>query len=385
LGGPDDMAVLPKSEIALPVTQPVPAPARSETRVGFPRRAWFRQHRRAAFWLLGIFALSQAVLAVFVDQRAPAVRDPEFYLLEGMLRDRMAERPGKPTAMFLGSSRVAHGFDAVRATGNHDAVVFNFGIPGSGPYFQTVMMDRMREDRVRTDILFLEVLHSFYNSAGVRSLDGSLLDGARLSYGEAVDLLHYGKKSKTGPLRRWALARVLPIYRHQAELRDLVGLDVFQPGEAPDSPFGRIDALGYRERPIDPAMWGELTWLAHKQYDDFYRSFEFDTAAWSRLVGTIGRARASGTDVVVVMMPEGSQFRRMYAPEVRAGVEMLIRRLRDEVGVTVIDAREWLDDSAFYDHHHLLPGGARTFADRFRTDALEPAMLRAEKRIAGPS
>jgi hypothetical protein len=52
--------------------------------------------------------------------------------------------------------------------------------------------------------------------------------------------------------------------------------------------------------------------------------------------------------------------------------------------VTVVDAREWLPDSAFYDQHHLLPDGAALFADRFRSDALEPALQRAEKRTARP-
>jgi hypothetical protein len=245
------------------------------------------------------------------------------------------------------------------------------------------MMDRLRDDGVRTDVLFLEVLHSFYNAAGVRSLDASLLDGARLSYGEAVGLLRYGTKSNSGPLRRWALARALPVYRHQAELRERIGLDVFRPGEGPDPPFAPIDRLGYREREIDKDMYARLTELAHKQYDPFYTAFRFDGDAWARLTGTIDRARASGTDVVVVLMPEGSGFRDLYTPEVRAGVDAMVRRLRDEVGVTVVDAREWLDDAAFYDQHHLLPNGARVFADRFRADALEPALHRAERRIAG--
>jgi hypothetical protein len=347
-----------------------------------PRTRWKRLHRSAAFWLLASFAVSQTVVAVYVDQDAPTVRDPEFYLLEGMLRERMAEKPGRPTAMFLGSSRVAHGFDARRATGSNDAVVFNFGVPGSGPYFQTVMMDRLRDDGVRTDVLFLEVLHSFYNAAGVRSLDASLLDGARFNYGEAVGLLHYGTKSNSGPLRRWALARALPVYRHQAELRERIGLDVFRPGEGPTPPFAPIDPLGYREREIDKQMHPKLTELAHKQYDPFYTAFRFDADAWARLTGTIDRARASGTDVVVVLMPEGSEFRALYTPEVRAVVDAMVRRLRDEVGVTVVDARQWLDDAAFYDQHHLLPNGARIFADRFRTGALEPALHRAERRIA---
>jgi hypothetical protein len=372
------MTVVPESETSPPPADAVPrsVPARA------PLRRWLRHHRASAFWLLAAFAVSQLVLAVYVDQEAPPVRDPEFYLLEGMLRDRMAERPARPTAMFLGSSRVAHGFDAQRAGQGHDAVVFNFGVPGSGPYFQTIMMDRLREDGVRTDVLFLEVLHSFYNGAGVRSLDGSLLDGARLSYGEAVGLFDYSPKSQRGPLRRWALARALPVYRHQAELRDRIGLDVFRPDEGPTPPFAPIDPLGYREREVKPETWAELTRLAHKQYDPFYTAFRFDPAAWSRLVGTIDRARATGTEVVAVMMPEGSEFRALYTPEVRAGVDDLVRRLRNEVRVAVVDARGWLDDAAFYDQHHLLPNGARAFADRFRAEALEPALMRAEKGIA---
>jgi hypothetical protein len=44
--------------------------------------------------------------------------------------------------------------------------------------------------------------------------------------------------------------------------------------------------------------------------------------------------------------------------------------------VTVVDAREWLPDVAFYDQHHMKPEGAATFADRFRGEALEPALAR---------
>jgi hypothetical protein len=72
-------------------------------------RNWTRHSRRAALWLAGFFAVSQIALAVVIDQNAPAIRDPEYVLLQDMLRDRIAEKPGKPVAMFLGSSRVALG------------------------------------------------------------------------------------------------------------------------------------------------------------------------------------------------------------------------------------------------------------------------------------
>jgi hypothetical protein len=340
------------------------------------RTIWRRRHRAAAFWVLGVFAASQVVLAIWIDQDAPAVRDPEFALLEGMLRDRIAENPGKPTAMFLGSSRVVHGFDAARAKGDHDMVLFNFGVPGSGPYFQTVMLDRMRAAGLRTDILFLELLHPFFNATGVRSLDHSLLDGARLSFGEAAPLWTYGTRSHSGPLRRWIYARALPVHRHQAELRDLLGLDVYRPGQGPPPPFYPIDPLGYRPWNRDPSEWDELTALAHRQYDDFYAAFRLDPAPWGRLLATIDRARQAGTAVVLVQMPEGSEFRRLYTAQCRAGVDDMVRRLREDVGVTVVDARDWLPDVAFYDQHHMKPEGAATFADRFRGEALEPALAR---------
>jgi hypothetical protein len=278
--------------------------------------------------------------------------------------------------VFLGSSRVAHGFDAARSRGDSDATVFNFGIPGSGPYLQSVVLDRLAQSGVRYDILFIEVIHTFYNSTGPRSLDHSLLDGARLSAGEAAGLLHYGSPVRTGPLRRWFYARTLPSNRHQAELRDALRIDVYRPGRGPTPPFEPIDPFGFRPREIPRDQWEDLTGLAHRQYDAYFARFRLDAAPWGRLLMAIDQARGAGADVVIVLMPEATGFRRLYTPDSRDGIAEMIRRLREEVGVTVVDARDWVDDSGFYDHHHLLPGGAAAFADRFHTEALVPALER---------
>src|SRR5262249_56490238 len=112
----------------------------------------------------------------------------------------------------------------------------------------------------------------------------------------------------------------------------------------------------------------------------FHAAFRLDPYPWGRLQEMIALAKQNGAYVVVVMMPEGSEFRRLYTPAARDGVEDMIHRLREESGVTVVDAREWLDDSAFYDQHHLLPSGAIAFADRFRDQALVPALKRMNRR-----
>lgn len=335
------------------------------------KAAWGRHHRRAAGWMGAAFVGWQLVLGMFVDRRPPAVRDPEYGLLEDRLKARIAGHPGRPVAVFVGSSRVAIGFDADRAAGDADLTLFNFGVPGSGPFLHAAVIDRLTAAGVRPDVLFIEVVHPFYNAAGVRSLDQSLLDGARLDAGEAADLLATGRKA-SGPLRRYAAARFLPVVRHQAELRDAVGLDQFRPGEGPKLATGAVDAVGYRPRHFRADERPFMTRLAHKQYDEFFARFRLDPVPWARLCETIAKAKARGTRVVIVLTPEGTDFRSAYAPEVSAGVADMIRRLRAEAGVAVIDARAWVTDDGFYDHHHLLPAGAAQFADRFRCDAIGP-------------
>ena len=103
-----------------------------------------RCFRTAIRWLVGVFLLLQISIAVAIDQSGPAVRNPEYALLETMLKKRLADRPDAPSAVFIGSSRVAHGFDAARAAAGGDGVVFNFGIPGAGPFFEEIVLDRLR-------------------------------------------------------------------------------------------------------------------------------------------------------------------------------------------------------------------------------------------------
>jgi hypothetical protein len=341
-----------------------------------------RRYRAIVRWVALVFLLSQLSVAIAVDQGSSAVRDPEYALLEGMLKDRITERPRSQSAVFLGSSRVAYGFDAEKAVGRNDVVMFNFGVPGAGPYLQGVVLERLRHAGIRPDVLFLEVLHTFYNAAAPRSLDHGLLDGARLSAGETAGLLSYGNRSQTGPIRRWAFARALPLYRHQAELRD--NLDYRLNPNYCDAPasFRPCDSFGFRPRSCPADEWPALVSIAHETYDPFYTNFEIDPHAWCQLLKVIRDAQRDGIHVVCVLMPEGSEFRQMFKADLSHSPAELVRRLRNDAHVPVIDARDWLDDSEFFDQHHLLPHGATAFADRFRVEALQPALEQVDRRIA---
>src|SRR5256885_15170486 len=105
-----------------------------------------RTSRRRLGWLLAGFALCQLLLAVLIDTGLPAVRDPEFDARLQRLRARQEETPGRPLVLVLGSSRTGYGLDARRlseAEPDGGALVFNFGISGSGPLFQLISLRRL--------------------------------------------------------------------------------------------------------------------------------------------------------------------------------------------------------------------------------------------------
>jgi hypothetical protein len=71
-----------------------------------------------------------------------------------------------------------------------------------------------------------------------------------------------------------------------------------------------------------------------------------------------------------LLMPECSQFREMYAPSFRAGLDGLFADIRRGGEFELIDARCWVPDDGFWDGHHLHVEGATVFSDRFAREVL---------------
>src|SRR5262245_63724297 len=123
-------------------------------------------HRREIFWGAAAFALGQLALAVSVDRFLPEVRDPEFAAKARRLRARLAELPGRPLMLMLGSSRTMNGFCAAMLCGHPGddrPVAFNFAVPGGGPFMQRICFERLRAGGIKPDILLIELLPAFYN------------------------------------------------------------------------------------------------------------------------------------------------------------------------------------------------------------------------------
>jgi hypothetical protein len=350
-----------------------------------------RRRRTQLVWFLAGFVVVQIGLAVGVERFWPKARDPEFTAREQRLLQARAEAPHRPLVVALGSSRTAMALDAGRlsaepaADGAEPPLVFNFGVPGSGVLLETVCLRRLVAEGVRPDLLFVEVVPMGLNRRGRRPVEERQLDPARLRIDEAAYLLrdYYDRPEEAWP--RWLLARVLPCYRHQAELRTSCGVDVFREYDPGDKtrlidpygwlPHGEVDTPEQRRQHIAYA----LAQYAGDVID--FRLAERTERAWHDLL-TLCRTERIPT--VLVLMPEGKTFRDLYPAETKSAIDAFVRRLADEHGVPLIDARTWVDDlgdDAFWDTHHLQADGAVVFTERFGRDVLRPLLRHDPARL----
>jgi hypothetical protein len=91
---------------------------------------------------------------------------------------------------------------------------------------------------------------------------------------------------------------------------------------------------------------------------------------------------ADGVPVVVMVPPEGSEYRSWYPPAVEAALTAFLDRLRAVHGVPVLDARGWLPDEAFADGHHVVRTFARSYTERLAREAI--AAGRCDLARGGP-
>ncbi len=344
------------------------------------KQSWSR-----LLWLLIGFALCQVVLAVVIDGWLGEVRDPEYASKLLRLKALVVADPQRPLVLMLGSSRTAYGVAAssLSASGQEPGpAVFNFGLMGGGPLLETVTFRRLLAAGIRPHMVYLEIMPALMVESGGRLLEEKMLDGARLSAREVLRLRrHYHEPRRL--VSSWFMGRLLPCYRHQAEVREGLGLDPPNLGKSPNDP-SLIDSHGWRARTdiITEDYRKQSTEIALSQYDEPCASTNIAREPVRALERLLAFCRREGIPVGLVLMPEGTEFRALYTPEARAACAAMLDRLQQRWGVQVVDARTWVDDRGFWDTHHMLAVGARQFSERFGREALQPALAKGGRRKA---
>jgi hypothetical protein len=350
------------------------------------RRAYYtprRKARAALGWTLLGFCAAQLLLGVFLSRRHPDVCDPMYLYRRQLLRARLAEAPGRPLVLVLGSSRPACALqpatlEACRP-GPDGPLVFNFAIPGAGPVRSLMILRRLLADGVRPDWLFVEVWAPFMRQTGYTSEERGVNED-ELYWPDlpvVARLYHRWWEPLVRVLERAALPavyyRTFLLHRHA---RFLLPKDTWWRFEQ-GLPWAHVDARGWvshpGERPAGDACrkaQAQGEWVLCSSTEDFRISDVTDGA----VRGLLELCRARGINVALFLMPEPAAVRAWYPAQLNAVYTAYLAEVRDHYGVPVIDARTWSPDEDFVDAFHLLPEGARTFSERLGREVFRPLM-----------
>ena len=353
-------------------TPPTLLPSKPRSR----RRAAARA-RTVVLSALAFFLLLQGFLNVLLDFFNPALRDPEFGSKLSRLQKMAAAAPGRPVLLMLGSSRAMMCFDPdAAAKGDGPAgpqpVMFNAGATGGGPVMEQLFLRRVLAAGIRPTWVLVEVFPGIL----AREEERAFADRPeRLSAAELAAVRPYA--NRRGALtRRWLGLRAVPCATLRFEVQHRLGLA----WPAADVTPRRWE---YCEAQTASGWWPSLERIdgaARQRSFDIQRDDYAQHLARSPIAPASDRAlrdllelcRREDIGVVLLWLPEGSDFRRLYGPQITVAAEAYFHGLAGEFGAGFVNARDWLPDDAFFDGHHPLISGAADFSRRLSREVIGP-------------
>jgi hypothetical protein len=332
--------------------------------------------RRVLLWGLLAFAGLHLGTAVALERLLPAVRDPEYAAKADRLRALVRQAPDRPLVLVLGSSRVLMNFDAARAESQlpgRPTAVFNFGLSGAGPMLQQVCLRRLLAEGLRPDLVLVEVLPALFNQDLAQPLEQEWLPEARLRWSEACRLRRYHRDPRR-LLRHWLRWRWTLWTSYGRDLRALVDAGLAAAPRRPEEPSpADMDERGWQPYFVQGVTDKQRRYfgaVARNQYQEALETFRLGERPARALADLVALCRREDIALAFVLTPESRDFRSLYPASVVPQLEDYLQHLGDSTPIPIVDARAWVDDAGFWDGHHALPSGARTFTDRLSGELL---------------
>ncbi len=345
------------------------------------RRRIRSQARPALLWTLLFFAAIHLIVGLYLHRRHPEFFDPEVTLRLRKLPARLAEAPGRPLALAIGSSRLVLGLrpaSVMRSLKDDPAepLFFNFSMLGAGPVGQRMVLHRLLRKGIQPQWLFLEVWPPILTQ--------------RFPFLEEIRTfrrdVYWSDVAIIGQLyhRRWeALGQVIaqsltPLLQYRETV-----LEHYAPSLLPtllrqlaDGGFEKslqyhLDDFGWVDYDLhaDPIHIERARRVTKPLFDNFTINEVADCALRDLLV----ECRSHNIRVVFLLMPDHSVVRGWY-PSVRERLMSYLHRLSIENDAPIIDARAWQPDENIPDCCHLSPKGARAFSERFGREVYRPLL-----------
>ncbi|MFO0802779.1 MAG: hypothetical protein U0791_06600 [Gemmataceae bacterium] len=332
--------------------------------------------RSIALGVIGLLLLQLGLGAT--AENSLYVRDPGYSDKAIRLARQEAANPAGPRIVMLGTSRTAAAFHAGKLREQlGEGVVFNFGIPASGPVTHITYLKRLLAEGHKPDLLILEVLPPSLADLPDGPLESRFFFGDRLRHSELDSVIRYDFPEEA--------------------VRSKWRQSVFEPWYALRFPIlGRLmpSALSWHlrfdwSRSCDAFGWGApfaesvtpeefdagLT-RAKGEYEAILATLRPTGGAARALNDLAALCRERGIPLRLVTMPESIGFRAMYSPEVMNRIRDFLHAVCRDHGCKLVDAREWLPESGFTDGHHVLKSGAAIFTARLDEAIVQPFLRR---------
>ncbi len=350
------------------MNEPVTPPSR-------PNRTGARRRGRAAvLWAAVCFAALQVAYHDPLSYWCPQLHDVEYGNKLASLRARLGERsPGTPFVLGLGSSFTGMGLrpaimDGCRPTDPHGPLVFNFAINSGGLPVQQLCLNRLLDEGIRPDWVFVEISPYFLFKQPNLAQEGEYLALPRVQARDLPTLARY--HADPPRLRReWRHAQAWPWLSHRHLLQNWLLPRWIAKGKRVDHLWRYTDAFGWEAFPDYIAHYRTIyrtpKWVADQAaFMAAMNQQPLDPVMQRAAVDLVMTCRQAGLGVTVVRVPESTYVRLAYCDRLRGEFERFYANLRETTGVQVVDASAWVDDAGFVEGMHLAPDGAAAYSRR---------------------
>jgi hypothetical protein len=343
------------------------------TALRLPRRRDRIAARRADFaWFAGLLVFTVVAADVWIDCRKQEWHDEEYGHRRDLLRAQVAEHPDRPILLALGSSRVGLGFrpealpELCTAEGR-PVIPFNGSHLAGGPTMNQVMLRRFVRDGFRPRWLVVEAAPLLLNheSTAIPTTAATAFD---LPY--TLPYLPLGKVAMV-----FARSRLNPFYKHRQYVMESYAPALAWPRLAGDDfPMGPLGGCLGDGCPVSmpPEMIERLTATTLRNDRAALTRFAPDPSCDRALRDLAAWAVKEGIGVTLLLTPESSRYRALYTETAQEAIARYGDGLESQFGVTVVDARDWLEDDGFYDGHHMLREASARFTRRLGERVLGP-------------
>jgi hypothetical protein len=347
-----------------------------------------RSARRVRFvlaWALVSFAAGQAALGWYVTRVRPQIRDPEYAIILGGLKARLAREPHRPLAVLLGSSRFA---SSVRpsvlppAAGPTPPLLHNCSVLASGPIRELQTFQRLLDEGIQPDYLFVEAWSLYlvqrcdwWEEAYIRVKDLRPVDWSILSYCPDLkpvlrhqlleNLLAPGYAFRQSLLEHWA--PYLPQPRNASEFACWSWTDP----KRRHIEDGWIDPPGEPHPPRPGSLEAGAWPLGMRAFCD---PFEVHPPADCALRELLRLATERGIRTFLVLCPDPSVVRGPAGMDTWEANRAYLEEISRTYGVPVLDTRSWVPDEEFTDFAHIAKSAVEAYTRRFGRKILEPLL-----------